>query len=64
MQVQVIDGPCKGQQGTVLAVVRKKKRVVVEGVNMVRERACAGVCMCVRAVTWRPPTLVHLRNSG
>ena len=31
----VIDGPCKGQQGVILAVLRDKKRVVIEGVNMV-----------------------------
>ena len=34
-KVGVVDGPCKGQQGVVLAVLRDKKRIVVEGVNMV-----------------------------
>uniref|UniRef100_A0A7S2WGF6 Large ribosomal subunit protein uL24c n=1 Tax=Rhizochromulina marina TaxID=1034831 RepID=A0A7S2WGF6_9STRA len=27
-------GPCKGQQGTVLEVIRKSKRIVVDGVNL------------------------------
>eukprot|EP00614_Pseudopedinella_elastica_P033816 CAMPEP_0172628914 /NCGR_PEP_ID=MMETSP1068-20121228/164590_1 /TAXON_ID=35684 /ORGANISM="Pseudopedinella elastica, Strain CCMP716" /LENGTH=172 /DNA_ID=CAMNT_0013439291 /DNA_START=270 /DNA_END=788 /DNA_ORIENTATION=+ len=33
-KVAVIDGPCKGQQGEVTAVLRDKKRIVIEGVNM------------------------------
>ena len=37
-KIGVVDGPCKGQQGVVLAVLRDKKRVIVEGVNMVRAR--------------------------
>jgi ribosomal protein L24 len=32
-----VDGPCKGQQGVVLAVLRQKKRIIVEGVNMVKD---------------------------
>ena len=37
-KVGVVDGPCKGQQGIVVAVLREAKRIVVEGVNMVRPR--------------------------
>ena len=33
-KVAVIDGPHKGQHGEVLAVLRKQKRVVVQGVNV------------------------------
>lgn len=34
-QVIVNSGDCKGQKGTVLAVLVKKNRAIVEGVNMV-----------------------------
>jgi hypothetical protein len=56
-KVEVINGPEKGKQGTVLKVLRAQNRVVIEGVNVVRgcvtmggwgsgcEREC--VCMCV-----------------
>ena len=33
--VEVTDGPQQGQRGKVLAVIRKKNRVIIEGVNMV-----------------------------
>ena len=33
--VQVIQGPQTGQRGKILAVLREKKRVIVENVNMV-----------------------------
>ena len=33
-KVAVIDGPHKGQQGEVLAVLRQQKRIIVDGVNM------------------------------
>ena len=35
-EVRVIEGPCKGQQGKVLAVIRRKDRVIVENVNLRR----------------------------
>lgn len=35
-KVEVINGPEKGKQGTVLKVLRAQNRVVVEGVNVVR----------------------------
>lgn len=35
--VQVITGKDKGKQGTVLSVLRKENRVVVEGVNKVKK---------------------------
>lgn len=34
-QVEVISGPEKGNQGKVLAVLRKDNRVIIEGVNLV-----------------------------
>lgn len=34
-QVQVIDGPQNGQKGKVLAIIREKCRIIVDGVNMV-----------------------------
>lgn len=34
--VQVTQGPQAGQQGKVIAVIREKSRLVIEGVNMVR----------------------------
>jgi hypothetical protein len=45
-QVGVVDGPCKGQQGVVLAVLREKKRIVVEGVNMVSNKIYLCKRMC------------------
>ena len=33
--VQVMAGKCKGQQGIVTEVLRKKNRIVIGGVNMV-----------------------------
>lgn len=35
--VRVIQGPQTGQQGKVMQVLREKNRVLIEGVNMVRE---------------------------
>ena len=37
-EVRVMNGPQTGQQGNVLAVIRKQNRVIVDGVNM-RKRA-------------------------
>lgn len=34
-QVQVIDGPQNGQKGKVLAIIKEKCRIIVDGVNMV-----------------------------
>lgn len=34
--VKVIQGPQEGQEGKVLAVLRKANRVIIEDVNMVR----------------------------
>jgi transcription antitermination factor NusG len=34
-KVEVISGPEKGKQGTVLKVLREKNRVIIEGVNVV-----------------------------
>jgi hypothetical protein len=34
--VQVTQGPHSGQQGKILTVLRRKQRVVIDGVNMVR----------------------------
>jgi hypothetical protein len=34
-QVQVIKGPQSGQKGKVLAILKEKSRVIVDGVNMV-----------------------------
>ena len=36
--VQVIAGPCKGEQGTIKEVIKKSNRVVVNGVNMSQRR--------------------------
>lgn len=36
-KVEVINGPEKGKQGTVLKVLRAQNRVVIEGVNVVRD---------------------------
>lgn len=36
MQVQMMRGPDAGKQGKVLRVLRKKNKVVVEGINIVR----------------------------
>jgi transcription antitermination factor NusG len=33
--VEVINGPCTGQRGKVMAVLRKDNRIIVDGVNMV-----------------------------
>lgn len=33
--MEVISGPEKGKQGTVLKVLREKNRVIIEGVNVV-----------------------------
>lgn len=33
--VEVIEGPQKTQRGKILAVLRRKNRVIIEGVNMV-----------------------------
>lgn len=38
--VQVIKGPEAGKQGKVVKVIRKRNRVVVEGVNIVRTLHC------------------------
>lgn len=35
-KVEVVDGPEKGKQGTVLKVLRAQNRVIIEGVNVVR----------------------------
>lgn len=37
-EVRVMNGPQSGQQGNVLAVIRKQNRIIVDGVNM-RKRA-------------------------
>lgn len=34
--VQVIQGPQTGQQGKILEVIRKSNRVIIDGVNLVR----------------------------
>jgi ribosomal protein L24 len=34
--MQVTQGPQQGQQGTVLDVLRKANRIIIDGVNMVR----------------------------
>jgi hypothetical protein len=34
-KVEVIQGPQQGQQGNILAVLRKTNRVIIDGVNMV-----------------------------
>ena len=34
--VSVIDGPSTGQRGKVLAVLRAQNRIIIDGVNMVR----------------------------
>lgn len=52
VQVQVIQGPQTGQQGKVLAILRKKNRVIVEGVNM--------VCEEQDFVTLYAPLILHL----
>ena len=36
-KVQVIAGKCKGEEGKVLSVDAKKKKVIVEGVNLVKK---------------------------
>lgn len=41
--VKVIQGPQEGQEGKVLAVLRKNNRVIIEDVNMVREESFFGV---------------------
>ncbi|WP_031406207.1 50S ribosomal protein L24 [Geobacillus vulcani] len=38
-KVQVISGKDKGKQGVILAAFPKKKRVIVEGVNIVKKHA-------------------------
>lgn len=38
-KVEVISGPEKGKQGTVLKVLREKNRVIVEGVNVVSSKS-------------------------
>ena len=49
--VQVTQGPQTGQQGKVLAVLREKNRLLIEGVNMVSgvntesSRDCAMSCL-------------------
>jgi len=37
-KVEVINGPEKGKQGTVLKVIRAQNRVIIEGVNIVSEQ--------------------------
>lgn len=50
--VEVIHGPHSGQQGKIQAVIRRKNRVIVEGVNMVGECfIAAGGCGCLDV--WR-----------
>lgn len=34
--VEVVNGPHKGKQGTVVSVVREQNRLIVENLNMVR----------------------------
>lgn len=36
-KVEVISGPERGKQGTVLKVLRDENRVIIEGVNVVRK---------------------------
>lgn len=40
--VKVIAGGSKGKQGTVMAVDRKKDRILVEGINMVKKHVKPG----------------------
>ncbi len=62
--MEVINGPEKGKQGTVLKVLRAQNRVVIEGVNVVSSycivHACVSVCMhpyiCVCGALWSPST--------
>jgi hypothetical protein len=44
--VQVTQGPHSGQQGKILTVLRRKQRVVIDGVNMVRVHHYSVVVKC------------------
>ena len=60
-KVAVIDGPHKGQHGEVLAVLRKQKRVVVQGVNM-RLTHLKAKYWETKAPTMMKPASVHYSN--
>jgi ribosomal protein L24 len=42
--VEVIQGPQTGQRGKVTTVIRRMNRVIIDGVNMVRNRALEYTC--------------------
>ena len=60
-KVEVIEGPCASQKGTVLKVIRKQNRVIVDGVNMRRRIVKAMVNGLPNKMVTKPCS-VHYSN--
>ena len=60
--VEVVNGPCTGERGKVLAVVRKKARVVVEGVNVRPRKKSSNPARGLQSAVVDVPGSLHYSN--